>query len=486
MAPQRPPAGNPRSGLEGGVERASAFLRGWGFWMLPVRICEGWAAMMEMGLGWFVGKFPAESKKARWGRCRSWRATSSGGRSRQIGFGRLGGVDFKIRVGSLTRGLRLFKLWIQMKNSSLAGKSNLGVFHVSCWLMGLIAFFQLMSVGVALALKPSQGETEVSVVKKVIVIPSENIRPVEIGGADRKEEDEFDAPPLSSLKEEVETEVEEPIESVLDDPPAVLDPKLEKLLLEAREARVRGDMYLAHAKLSEAEGLEPDNSSVLYGLGANYEAFGVFDKAIGYFLRVYQAGPKAGSYYEKAAIKLAHGFVPETKDLAKFGWVRKTAAERMRGGEKRALIVPVEVAPNRQFDPNMLTMGVTFYESIDGSVTPASTKGAPTGSEWMTQEANWKGGEEIAKVWYVVPDQDPATGLLFGEREFYGFVAELYYDGRVIDIYASPRTLLRRGGEQLKMEDVQRELDQLDGLSLEDLSEGAAGATVLPKIGFGD
>jgi hypothetical protein len=97
----------------------------------------------------------------------------------------------------------------------------------------------------------------------------------------------------------------------------------------------------------------------------------------------------------------------------------------------------------------------------------------------VTGAADWKDGEEIAEVWYFVPDQDPATGLLFGQRKFYGFVAELYYDGRLSDIRAHPRTLLREGLGESTMEELQRDLDNLDGLDLEDLSEGNS---LLPKL----
>ncbi len=59
-----------------------------------------------------------------------------------------------------------------MKNSRVSRKPNLGMFHISCWIIGLVAFVQLMSVGVALAFKnqqiPQPGER---IVKEYVVAP---------------------------------------------------------------------------------------------------------------------------------------------------------------------------------------------------------------------------------------------------------------------------------------------------------------------------
>jgi hypothetical protein len=194
---------------------------------------------------------------------------------------------------------------------------------------------------------------------------------------------------------------------------------------------------------------------------------------------VFKLGPDAGSLFEKASFKVAQGLVPDVKDLACLGWGRMTNPSQEANGERRTLILPVEVDTSMDFDPMLFTPRVHFYEDVDGQIGQAIIQQGDSGSEWVTGVADWKDGEEIAEVWYFVPDQDPATGLLFGQRKFYGFVAELYYDGRLVDVRAQPRTLLREGGGESTMEELQRELDNLDGLDLEDLSEGDS---LLPKL----
>ena len=367
-----------------------------------------------------------------------------------------------------------------MKSSQRSRKSNLAVFHVSCWVLALVAFVQLMSVGVAVAFRsqrvPLPSE---KVVKEYVVVPR---AAVTVDVPQRAK-----APPVMMVDDEEEVPDLLPVAKVgegevLDEAPVVLDPVVERLLKDARDARIQRDLNLAHTKLAEARLAAPDDPNVLYGLGANYEALGVFDKATAFFLEVYQAGPlRAGSLYEKAGIKLAQGLVPEVKDLAILGYGRMTTPSRVDGGERRTLILPVEVSRSKSFDPMLFKPRVRFYEEVDGTVVQADIARGDAGSEWVTGAADWRDGEEMAEVWYFVPDQDSATGLLFGERKFYGFVAELYYDGRLVDIKAQPRTLLKEGGGVSTIEELQREFDELDGLKIEDLLP--AGDSILPRQG---
>ncbi len=374
----------------------------------------------------------------------------------------------------------MVRLAFLMKNSPRSRKPNLGVFHVSCWVLGLVAFVQLMAVGVAMAFRNQRmPEPEEKIVKEYVVVPRatraavsvdvpKKAKPAPVMMADDKE-----------LIPDALTVAKVDEDEVLNEAPAVLDPVVEQLLKDARDARIQRDLNLAHVKLTEARLAAPDDPNVLYGLGANYEALGVFDKATAFYLEVYQAGPrKAGSLYEKAGIKLAQGLVPEVKDLAILGYGRMTTPTRVEGGERRTLILPVEVSRSKNFDPMLFKPRVRFYEEVDGNIVQADIEPGDAGSEWVTGAADWKDGEEMAEVWYFVPDQDSATGLLFGDRKFYGFVAELYYDGRLVDIKAQPRTLLKEAGGESTIEELQREFDELDGLTLEDLT---AGDSLLPR-----
>lgn len=370
-----------------------------------------------------------------------------------------------------------------MKNSRQSGKLNLGVFHISCWLLGMVAFVQLMSVGLAMSFRNSASHESVApeVVTRYVRVPGSQgvtVEPQKVGQrALAPVVMDDDRAFLANFEKAARVSKDEVLQSA----PPILDPVVEELIRSADEATVGRDLQLAHAKLREAEMKDPENPNVWYALGTNYEAFGVTDEAASYFMRVLEAGPlRAGSLYEKAAIKVAHGLVPDVKDLAMLGWGRMGAPVLEQGGERRTLILPVKVSPSRDFDPLLFKPRVRFYEMVDGEVAQAAIRDGDSGSEWVTGKADWSDGEEMAEVWYFVPDQDAATGLLFGDREFYGFVAELYYDGRLVDICAQPRTLLREGGAESTMDELRREFNELDGLTLDDLR---AGPSILPKLG---
>jgi len=322
-------------------------------------------------------------------------------------------------------------------------------------------------------------EPEERIVKEYVVVPSSSRKAVTVAPPKKPrpapvmmDDDELlipDLGPVAGIRED----------EILDATPQVFDPVLEQLLKDAADARIRGDLQLALTKLKEAQLEAPENPHVLYGLGATYEGFGLFDNASAYYMKVHRAGLQgAGSLYQKAALKLARGWAPDVKDIAMLGWSRMTNPTRVEGGERRTLILPVVASPSKDFDPMLFKPRVRFYEEVDGKVAQAIIRDGDSGSEWVTGEADWKDGEEMAEVWYRVPDQDAASGLLFGERKYYGFVAELYYDGRLVDIMARPRTLLREGGEESTMEELQREFDELDGLELKDLIP--AGESILP------
>lgn len=369
-----------------------------------------------------------------------------------------------------------------MKNSRQSGKLNLGVFHISCWLLGMVAFVQLMSVGLAMSFRSSasnESPIEPEVVTRYVRVPSSQggvtVEPQKDGPrtlAPVVMDD--DTAFLASFEKVARVGKDE----VLQNAPPILDPVVEELIRSADEATIERDLQMAHAKLREAEMKDPENPNVWYALGTNFEAFGVTDEAASYFMKVLEAGPlRAGSLYEKAAIKVAHGLVPDVKDLAMLGWGRMGAPIFEKGGERRTLILPVKVSPSHDFDPMLFKPRVRFYEMVDGKVVIADIRGGNSGSEWVTGKADWSDGEEMAEVWYFVPDQDAITGFLNGDREFYGFVAELYYDGRLVDICAQPRTLLRKGGAESATDELRHELD---GLTLDDLR---AGPSILPKLG---
>jgi len=352
-------------------------------------------------------------------------------------------------------------------------KPNLGVFHVSCWMLGLVAFVQLMSVGVAMALRGSdRREVETKVVTEYVVVPRPTpVRVTPPKSAPKKisvKEPELDPLLLSKIDE---LEIPD-VPRAMDVAPPIKNPVVERLIEEAREARIAGDLVLAQTKLNEANHLEKGNANVLYEIAMNYDALRLYDTALKYYMEVMNLGPiEGGALFSKAALKIERGRMVDLKGLVSLGLVRKSSPKRVPGGEQRTVMLPISVAPGKDFDPELLDPRMHFFEEVDGKIQPAVHSANGSGFSWVSEPVNWDDGEELAEVWYVAADQDARATYYEGERKFYGMVVELYYDGRLVDLMAQPRTLVKemsysKGAEEQWDEDISPVLEMIEGTLL--------------------
>lgn len=366
-----------------------------------------------------------------------------------------------------------------MENSSQPSQSNLGVFHVSCWIMGLIAFAQLMLIGAAMAFRTNPSldpEVVTRVVTEYVTVEPSGTNSV--------------LPDYSNLTAEERMVIIKPKlgddfePEVLATAPAMDDPVLERLVNEARTARISGDTVRAIIKLEEAQHMEPKNPHVLYQLALYHETYGTYDTAADYYVEVFKLGPlKAGSLWKKASTKIEKGLVTNITDLAALGAVREMLPQQLANGQRRGITLSISVAPGREIDPMLLRPSVTFFEKVDGKVARARIEESEQGrgNTWLNKPVNYHDGEEMVEVWYLARDQDAQEEYLFDKREFYGHVVELYYDDKLVDIKAHPRTL------QVEMRSQQTagdsnwdpELDQL----LNALENRGAGDSILPQMG---
>ena len=132
--------------------------------------------------------------------------------------------------------------------------------------------------------------------------------------------------------------------------PQIADPRSERMVNEAREARVAGDMGRAIVKLEEALAQSPEDPSVHYELGLVHEQMGVFDTAATHYEKVFQMGVSgAGSLYEMAAAKLRDGFEQPADMLGKLslGRVRIFNNPNHEGGQRVILTIPVQKGARR-------------------------------------------------------------------------------------------------------------------------------------------
>lgn len=229
--------------------------------------------------------------------------------------------------------------------------------------------------------------------------------------------------------------------------PEIADPRAERLVNEARQARVAGDMGMAILKLEEAMIHAADEPALHYEMGLVHEQMGVFDVAAGYFEKVFQAGiSKAGNLYEHAAAKLRDGFDQPADMLGKLslGRVRIFKDPEHAKGERTILTIPVQKAPGVDVEVGEIEVTVVFFNRSDRGEIRKLQNDSWVEQQWVSLPFDWAGGEEMLRMSYVIPRDDPRNEHLFGSERYYGQVVSLLYQGEVLDVQAWPRDLAAR------------------------------------------
>jgi len=355
------------------------------------------------------------------------------------------------------------------------------VFRLACWGCALVAFGEVMTAAVALAVRMEKGRELRVVEREVIREAPAPVRPVPpVVPPAAGEPSVVARPPVSPpVAQETppvtrETPPFVPPPAVAPAPPAptplatppIADPVVEKLVTEARKFRVAEDMAHAIVKLEEASAKSPDEPNVEFELGQVHEAMGVFDTASQHYQKVFQMGVgRAGVLYEMAAAKLRDGF-SQNEDLRgklSLGRVRIFKDMNFSGGERVVVTIPVQAAPGTKVSPDDFSVTVRFFDTLRGKeIAPASETTCRTDYQWVSGAIDWAGGEELLRVTYILPKQEVAQTHLFGERAYYGQVVELTYKNDLIDLQAWPRDLAAKTQQpQLRAPAQQQQADDL-------------------------
>ncbi len=313
-------------------------------------------------------------------------------------------------------------------------------FQLSCWVIGLIAFVQILIGGVALALRV-EAAREVRVEEKVVT------KLVNIAPPAPKEP----AKPLVALPpapEPIPADRRLPEARPLQAPP-IADPVVERLVHEAREARVAEDFGTAIPKLTEALERDPEDPNALYELGLVYETMAAFDtslaaKAAEAFQGVFNLGTsRAGALYPLAAKKLEEGIaLPQNmRGKLALGRVIIFPDTSYPDGERVILTIPVSAAPGAEPTADDFFVKVNLYDKDAKGEILNMGPDASSEYEWASGAIDWLGGQEMLRVTYTIPNPPAADAHLFPRRKYYGQTVELFYRNELIDAQASPRHL---------------------------------------------
>jgi len=317
--------------------------------------------------------------------------------------------------------------------------------------MGLVGFSQLVIAGIALAARLEDSK-QVRIVEKEVT----KIVPVEVPAKQAPMPDKGSVvarPPVAAIVPPPPAPVPMPEPSPIVTP-AIADPVSERLVRDARKARIAGDMMAAITKLDEALKQSPEDPSVHYELGLIHETMGTYDKAGAHFQKVFQMGVSgAGALYDLAAAKLRDGISPTGDALGKLalGRVRIFKDTRVTTGERVILTIPVQKSPDADIDPAEISVKVEFFNrNSRGEIMKAEDSPAmeTTKDEWPSLPIDFTGGEEPLRVTYTIEAQESRTEHLFGQEKYYGQIVSLFYKGEILDVQAWPRDLTGRARVQ--------------------------------------
>lgn len=208
-------------------------------------------------------------------------------------------------------------------------------------------------------------------------------------------------------------------------------------------------MGAAIVKLEEARTLAPKEPNLLYELGLVYETMAAYDtalaeKAADAYQRVFELGTTgAGALYPLAAAKLRDGITRplDMRGKLSLGRTRIFKDEAYQLGERVVLTIPVRAAPGSEPSGDDFSVLVKFFEKPLHGEPRRSGPETESKVEWISGAIEWLGGEEILRVTYILPSQNPGQEHLFGRRAYYGQVVELLYKNELIDSQAWPRHL---------------------------------------------
>jgi hypothetical protein len=339
-------------------------------------------------------------------------------------------------------GQHLSPMEIQMP--SHISTTRLSVFPICCWALALMVLAQFWVGALALATRFEESRVVKTVIKEVpkwvyVKSPSSAVDPLTGQPPQDRESSVVSRPPLPPPVASLPLPAPTPLTT-----PQVGDPRSERMVQEARQARVAGDMGLAIVKLEQALTQSKEDPNVHYELGLVHEQMGVFDTAAIHYEKVFQMGVSgAGSLYALAAGKLRDGFAQPEGMIGKLalGRVRIFNDPKNADGQRVILTIPVQKAPVDEIDVSQIAVSVIFFNRTSkGEIIQLEDKSWVT-EQWVTLPFDWAGGEENLRMTYAIPSQDGQTEHLFGSRTYYGQVVSLLYKGEILDVQAWPRDL---------------------------------------------
>lgn len=244
-------------------------------------------------------------------------------------------------------------------------------------------------------------------------------------------------PPLAQASTRVVTT---PAPLLSDEP--IEDAVVERLVIIGEELQAKGSFAGALQNFRQAESVLPDHPRILTGLAASLEGLGQAAEALPYLRRLAEFGARPTTL--EASPPVAP--VPASaRTILKIGEVKVNQQSIGPDGQHVSLRIIIEAEASTRPIGEDLSLIVFFYDEVTAdpsSPNRIESSTADTSYLYPTEPYDWQvGGREEIVVNYHQPQFTEEETQDLGNRSYYGYVIELYYQDRLQDRIVVPEAI---------------------------------------------
>ncbi len=244
------------------------------------------------------------------------------------------------------------------------------------------------------------------------------------------------------------------------EPSLLIEPRLEapeirsawqELVERSRAAAAKGETDAAISLLEDAEAQVPQQPAALAEIAVQLEKCSAPARAVKLWERIHQFGISAGVYYSAADAKLSllyaraaeSGTAESVLGLGKNGPLRfaKLASKELAHstGARRlfSLSVPLQKTSEQEIKVKDVSIQVLFYDQINGHTLERTN--ATRNWKWSSAPVDWL--DENVETLEIEYRQGASLKHTAEERRYFGYVASLYYQDKLVDSKSEPPRL---------------------------------------------
>jgi len=244
------------------------------------------------------------------------------------------------------------------------------------------------------------------------------------------------------------------------EPSLLIEPRLEapeirsawqELVERSRAAAAKGETDTAISLLEDAEAQVPQQPASLAEIAVQFEKCSAPARAVKLWERIHQFGISAGVYYSAADAKLSLLYARATESgnaesvlgLGKTGPVRfgKLASKELphSTGTRRlfALSVPLQRTTDQQIMVKDVSIQILFYDQINARTLERTN--ATRNWKWSSAPVDWL--DESTETLEIEYRQGAPLKPATEDRRYFGYVASLYYQDKLVDSRSEPPRL---------------------------------------------